>query len=450
MTKAATMAKPNERVEVRELLRSEGPFGASEAESLLRALSGQQLSEARQEIQSLVSECEASSKASDAQLLRAGIGLYLLGQHGRADALLSRVSGNGVASYFDALCLSAQERHAEAENKFAEAGKQGYDPIECTLRRAGEIRAQGRLDDAESVLRSVVSEGAAGRAEYSYQMGCILSDRGDTYGSVEYFERAADMDPRHSRALFRLAAENALRGNDDEAIRLYERSLSKPPFYMGAMLNLGLLYEDVNNFNAAAYCFRRVLDAEPNHQRARLYLKDIEAASSMFYDEDTARNQARLEQLLSRPITDFELSVRSRNCLQGMDIHTLGDLTRVTEQDLLEGKNFGETSLREVRDLMAAHGLSIGQDLGAGQRVEPIYTPENLTPQEQVLLAKPISELNFSVRARKCMARLGLTTVGELVMRTADDLLASRNFGVTSLNEVRAKLTEINLKLRND
>ena len=39
------------------------------------------------------------------------------------------------------------------------------------------------------------------------------------------------------------------------------------------------------------------------------------------------------------------------------------------------------------------------------------------------------------------MVRLGLTTVGELVRRTPDDLLECKNFGVTSLNEVREKLT---------
>lgn len=441
--------KPPERVDVREILRGDKAFGASDAESLLRAIAGPQLAEARLEIQSLGAEVAAASNPSPAQLVRAGVSAYLLGQHQHAHEWLSRVSGDPVACYYHALTLSAMERHDEAEQKFAEAGKQGFDAVECTLRRAGEVRAQGRLEDAEATLRSVVSEGA-GRAEYSYQMGCILSDRGDTYGAVEYFERAADMDPRHSRALFRLAAENAVRGNDDEAIRLYERSLSKPPYYLGALLNLGLLYEDQQNYSAAAYCFRRILDVEPTHARAHLYLRDIEAASSMFYDEDSARNQARLEQLLNRPITDFELSVRSRNCLQGMNINTLGDMTRVTEQELLEGKNFGETSLKEVRELMAAHGLTIGQNLSQLQRLEPVFMPASLSPQEQAVLSKPISELNLSVRARKCMARLGLTTVGELVQRSADDLLASRNFGVTSLNEVRAKLTEINLKLRND
>ena len=48
------------------------------------------------------------------------------------------------------------------------------------------------------------------------------------------------------------------------------------------------------------------------------------------------------------------------------------------------------------------------------------------------------------------MIRLGLTTIGELLRRTGDDLLECKNFGVTSLNEVREKLTIQGLKLRGD
>ncbi|MEZ6044585.1 MAG: DNA-directed RNA polymerase subunit alpha C-terminal domain-containing protein [Planctomycetaceae bacterium] len=282
-----------------------------------------------------------------------------------------------------------------------------------------------------------------------YQMGCILSDRGDTYGAIEYFERAVDMNNQHAPALFRLAAENALRGNDHEAIRLYEQALSKPPYYMGALMNLGLLYEDNENYNAAAFCFRKVLDADPSNLRAKLYLKDIRATEDMFYDEESAKNEARLEQLLGRPITDFELSVRSRNCLQAMDINTLGDLTTTTEQDLLGGKNFGETSLKEIREMLSAHSLSIGQNLKK-KTSDTSFQMQNLSPQEQLLLNKPISELDLSVRARKCMSRLNMSTIGELIQKTPDELLSSRNFGVTSLNEIRAKLQEMNLSLRND
>ena len=439
-----------ESVDVRQLLRADGSFGAAEAAELEEVVASPQLSEVRQELTALRDDFENGTSVSDGTLVRLGVALYYMGQHETADTYLSRVQENPVGVFCHAQVLSALERFADAEKKFEQAGNIGYDSVECTLRRAGTIRALGDLDAAEATLRSVATE-AAGRAEYSYQMACILSDRGDTYGAIEYFERAVDMDAHHSRALFRLAAENCNRGNDDEAIRLYEQSLSKPPHFLGALLNLGLLYEDSENYSSAAYCFRRILDVDPNHPRATLYFKDIEATSDMYYDEDSARNEARMSQLLSRPVTDFELSVRSRNCLQGMNIFTLGDLTRISEQDLLAGKNFGETSLHEIREIMSAHGLIVGQNLhqSKGADLAALHQPD-LSPQEQAMLGRPISDLNLSVRARKCMSRLGLTTIGELLQRTADELLSSRNFGVTSINEVRSKLTEMSLSLRND
>jgi DNA-directed RNA polymerase subunit alpha len=73
-----------------------------------------------------------------------------------------------------------------------------------------------------------------------------------------------------------------------------------------------------------------------------------------------------------------------------------------------------------------------------------------MSPDEQAILERPISDLNLSVRARKCMVRLGLNSLGELIRKTGDDLLECKNFGVTSLNEVREKLTQLNLKLRGD
>ena len=65
-------------------------------------------------------------------------------------------------------------------------------------------------------------------------------------------------------------------------------------------------------------------------------------------------------------------------------------------------------------------------------------------------MERPISDLNLSVRARKCMTRLGLTTIGELIRKSADDLLECKNFGVTSLTEIREKLVEFNLSLRGE
>ena len=430
-----------ESVNFTELLETAPSFGPDEVRRILGAAVGAAAVEFRRAVE------HAASSPSPSAKVRAGIGFFFLGQHRRAIDALEGCK-DGIGHYYRAQALSTLGRHAEAAEDFRLAAKSGYPMAECKLREAGELRMLGELDKAEQLIRSTGAEGAR-LAEYSFQMGCVLFDRGDTFGAVEYFERAVDMDPHHSRALFALALENSLHGNDDEAIKLYERCLSKPPYYVGALLNLGLLYEDKENYSAAQYCFEKVLQHDPGNQRARLYLKDIEATSNMYYDEEMLKQQQRLEQLLSRPVTDFELSVRSRNCLAAMNINSLGDLTRVSEQELLSGKNFGETSLDEVRELMKQHGLSIGQNLHDKQR-EPVFTFKDLSPQEQALMSMPVVDLNLSVRSRKCMTRLGITTVGELLTRTPDELLSAKNFGVTSLNEIRQKLSEQNLRLRND
>jgi len=452
--------KTMEPVNIRAILSNKGHVTADELAQLRRAVATDQVAQARIEIESLLRDVEGGG--APGSTVRAGIGAYLLGQHAIAERLLSGVGDDGTALYVLALAQLSLDKSKEAEDNFTAAAKSGFDPVECTLKKAGALRLQGKLDQAEAALKQAGLEGAR-RADYSYQMGCILSDRGDTYGAIEYFERAVDMDSHHAQALFRLAGENARYGNDNEAIRLYEQALSRPPYHLGALMNLGLLYEDKGNYSAAAFCFRRVLAYDPNHERAKMYMQDIEATSEMYYDDDMARNEARLAQLLSRPVTDFELSVRSRNCLASMNIVTLGDLTKVTETDLLEGKNFGETSLVEIRDLMVAHGLQIGQNLQPTKAKESFagaaggggggnfgFIAPDLSPQEQAMLSRPVSDLNLSVRARKCMARLAISTLGELIQRSPDELLATKNFGVTSLNEIRQQLSELQLKLRND
>src|SRR5205085_2054043 len=154
------------------------------------------------------------------------------------------------------------------------------------------------------------------------------------------------------------------------------------------------------------------------------------------------------------PVTDFELSVRSRNCLKKMNIKTLGDLTRVSEQQLLSSKNFGETSLGEIKEMLTSKGLHLGQSLedggGGGSFERRFPSQPQLSDQEQAVLNKPVADLNLSVRARKCMNRLGINSLGELVQRSADELLESKNFGMTSLSEVREKLAQYGLTLRGD
>jgi DNA-directed RNA polymerase subunit alpha len=69
---------------------------------------------------------------------------------------------------------------------------------------------------------------------------------------------------------------------------------------------------------------------------------------------------------------------------------------------------------------------------------------------DEQLLGKPVSELGLSVRPRICLERLGINTLGELVQRSAAELLEAPNFGILSLAEVREKLARYGLSLRGD
>src|SRR5436309_1351557 len=198
-------------------------------------------------------------------------------------------------------------------------------------------------------------------AEEYFRRGQDAEHQGLHEKAVEFFERALNENPDHEAACFRLAVLYDRRAEDAKAIELYERICTSPPVHINALLNLALLYEDNNHYDEAHRCLEAVLETSPNHERARLFMKDVESARSMFYDEDMDRRGDRRNAVLEIPITDFELSVRSRNCLKKMNLRTLGDLLRTTEAELLGYKNFGETSLNEIKALLAAKGLRLGQ-----------------------------------------------------------------------------------------
>lgn len=66
---------------------------------------------------------------------------------------------------------------------------------------------------------------------------------------------------------------------------------------------------------------------------------------------------------LLRPVNELELSVRAANCLQGADIRYIGQLVQRTEAEMLKTKNFGRKSLREIKDLLAGMGLTLGMKI---------------------------------------------------------------------------------------
>ena len=435
-------------VDLREIVLSNSSFGPNEIRQMIRTISRDisQLNVLRDS----VAELEGREEQTPATAVRLGVCYYVLGRYHRAIETLSRADGGALAHFYIGRSHFALDRYDEAIKAYQAAKSAGYNSDDCALAIAEAQRSQGDPIKALSTLDNL-SGAVEQTAEYLYQRGATVAlMQANPHEVVALYERAVESQADHPGALFGLALENDRHGNDDSALELYQRAASVYPTHVGALVNLGLLYEDSGHFDRAQQCYQRVLDSYPDHERARLYYKDASASGDMFYDEEAQKRTDRLAQVLNIPVTDFELSVRSRNCLQKMGIRTLGDLTRTSEAELLASKNFGETSLVEIRDMLHSKGLELGQF--AHEKIEldvPVDT-SNMSPDEQALLERPIADLNLSVRARKCMVRLGLNTIGELIRKTGDDLLECKNFGVTSLNEVREKLTGLGLKLRGD
>ncbi len=114
-----------------------------------------------------------------------------------------------------------------------------------------------------------------------------------------------------------------------------------------------------------------------------------------------------------------------------LDIETSGSLTPG------EAVSSAGKTLRELLGLFADMGEGIGLELGE------ISVPESGSPD----LDLPIEALDLSERPRNCLRRAQVKTVGELVIKSEDDLLNITNFGQKSLEEVIAKLDELGLSL---
>ena len=86
---------------------------------------------------------------------------------------------------------------------------------------------------------------------------------------------------------------------------------------------------------------------------------DLEADKEQEVEEE----EDQIDPILLRPVDDLELTVRSANCLKAENIYYIGDLIQRTEVELLKTPNLGKKSLNEIKDVLAARGLSLGMRL---------------------------------------------------------------------------------------
>ncbi len=98
------------------------------------------------------------------------------------------------------------------------------------------------------------------------------------------------------------------------------------------------------------------------------------------------------------------------------------------------------TTMSELVNLFSELSESPGLSLG------PAEDEEAMTGE----LALPIEELQLSVRSYNCLKREGVNTVGDLVQKSEAELMDIRNFGQKSIDEVKAKLEDLGLGLREE
>jgi len=449
--------------DITTLLADSEPLGDEQFSQLLDNVNG-----GERERQNFKAYLRQTLEKREAQLAKDPIlaiklaqGFYALGDYAAVVEWFDKASGSKAAAKQCRLKAKSLQRLGQYESaikEYEQAQSKGYDSFDVSMAIVDCLRDMGDLKGAKARLKKISRVGEI-RAEYHYQLGRLLEAEGEHSEAMVEFDKAVALDANHTDSLFHLAYTNSLYGDEDTAVECYKQCIESGSAPVNALLNLANLFEDREDYYPAIRCVRQVLTAFPNHSRARMFFKDIEASTTMYYDEDQARRTDHRNKVMEIPISEFELSVRSRNCLKKVNIRTLGDLMKITESELLAYKNFGETSLQEIKLILMSRGLRLGQliedsraavaeekppavDEKAGEAEAPVE------PDDPELLGSQIGRLGLSVRSRKCLERLNLATIGDLTGYTEAELLGCKNFGMTSLDEVTQRLAEHGLKLR--
>jgi len=414
----------------------------SQIESLILTVNSSEFSRARFHV---AAEEYAEANNKDANL-RCGIAYCVAGKYQKALGEFELAPDGGYKFFYLGRTYKATGQYGKAVEMFKKASAQLPDPTPAELERVSSLIFAHRFDEAASTLSTLGKVLNGKSADYHYQVGKLNEANGEYELAMANYEKAISIDNHHVESMFAMAYMLDLHGNDAQAIEYYKATTQINPLHINALLNMAVLYEDNEDYDNAMSCICIVLRHHPNHPRARLFKKDIQSATTMFVDEEQEKKKHSRSRILEKPITDYELSVRSRNCLKKMNINTVGDLLKINESELLSYKNFGETSLTEIRCILEAEGLRLG--MYHDEYLANETQNSELSEEENATLRKPIADLELSVRARRAIDKLGIRTLGEMVNKTEAELLACKNFGITSLTEIKERLSKFNLKLR--
>jgi DNA-directed RNA polymerase subunit alpha len=91
-----------------------------------------------------------------------------------------------------------------------------------------------------------------------------------------------------------------------------------------------------------------------------IHFKDVDEKEDEIEDDDRKKVESRAQKILKMPVEDLELSVRSLHCLQGAEVHSVEELVRRSDDELIKTKNFGKKSLQEMKEKLEKFNLRFG------------------------------------------------------------------------------------------
>ncbi len=128
---------------------------------------------------------------------------------------------------------------------------------------------------------------------------------------------------------------------------------------------------DMTNFdklNLEVWTDATITAKEAVTRAANILLQQLEIFTEFdesYVEPEPEIDEAKLRRnrYLAKPVSELELSVRASNCLETANIKTIRELVTKEEKDMLEYKNFGRTSLNEIKEQLANMGLALGMNL---------------------------------------------------------------------------------------
>jgi DNA-directed RNA polymerase subunit alpha len=146
--------------------------------------------------------------------------------------------------------------------------------------------------------------------------------------------------------------------------------------------------------------------------------------------------------------TIFSPVTRVRYAVEAARVGNRTDYDRLVLEVWTDGRLTPDDALTQASAILAHHlDVFVGYDKNAIEFEEAADKQDEEQSKKKKLLAMSVNEIELSVRAANCLNNANITTVGQLAMKSEQEMLKYRNFGKKSLNEIKDKLTALGLAL---